>query len=297
VVKLLQQLGVHMVIDDMGTYDVHGQEMQSGKGWPEVVRPILQSVHTADYDYEELSYENRRFLDGEIGKMNAAHERKKRKGSAEYVDYGIKAPVSMLLVPAFHHIWGKMKFVHVVRDGRDISFSGNQSPVNKFYRNSYVDGDSKWNEWDVKVKAMQLWSDWNADLYEWEKRNSDGATFDFVLLRLEDLLEQETRYESMMRIAAFVGSTMEPKQVCCLSREGVKDMGSHGGGISDVKKRYGKWHEPLQRDPKLSKDIHEQGKKGLDAFGYESMENGGGRKKWMEENSVGDFVCDASVAC
>ena len=80
VVELLQKLGVHMVIDDMGTYDVHGQEMLSGKGWPEVVRPILQSTFSADYDYDKLSVEKKSFLESEIGKMNAAHERKARAG-------------------------------------------------------------------------------------------------------------------------------------------------------------------------------------------------------------------------
>jgi len=71
--------------------------------------------------------------------MNSAHEGKKDRwrrqnnGDAKFIDYGIKAPVSMLLVPMFREIWGRMKFIHVVRDGRDIAFSGNQSPVKKFY--------------------------------------------------------------------------------------------------------------------------------------------------------------------
>ena len=106
VVKLLQQLGVHMVIDDMGTYDVHGQEMLGGKGWPEVVRPILETTYGADYEYADLTGQQKEFLRTEVGEMNKAHERKKRGGTAKFVDYGIKAPVSMLLVPAFRDIWG-----------------------------------------------------------------------------------------------------------------------------------------------------------------------------------------------
>ncbi|GMI37782.1 hypothetical protein TeGR_g238, partial [Tetraparma gracilis] len=272
VVKLLQQLGTHMVIDDMGTYDVHGQEMVGGKGWPDVVRPVLDEVHNADYEFGSLSDGTKAFVRAELGKMNAAHERKKRPSAAGGVDYGIKAPVSMLLVPGFREIWGQMRFIHVVRDGRDIAFSGNQSPVNKFYRNSYADGEAQYQRWEGrldKVRPMQLWSDWNADLLDWERRNADGETFDFLVLRLEDLLDPEERYAQMARVADFVGSPKTREQICCLSREGVKDMGSHthGNKPSDVTKRYGKWHDPLSRDPELSEALHREGRKGLDAFG------------------------------
>lgn len=43
---------------------------------------------------------------------------------AKGVSYGFKAPVSMLMVPYFLHEFGKLKFILVVRDGRDIAFSG-----------------------------------------------------------------------------------------------------------------------------------------------------------------------------
>ena len=47
----------------------------------------------------------------------------------------------MCLVPFFHRAYstnaGGMKFLQVVRDGRDIAFSGNQSPVTKFYKANF----------------------------------------------------------------------------------------------------------------------------------------------------------------
>ena len=200
----------------------------------------------------------------------------------------------MLLVPAFRNIWGHMKFIHVVRDGRDIAFSGNQSPVNKFYRNSYPDGDAKFNEWNGaldKVRPMQLWSDWNADLLEWEKRSSDGDTFDYLVLRLEDLLDPSTKYAQIRRVADFVGSMKTEKEICCLSKQGVRDMGSHthGNKPSDVTKRYGKWKRPLEGNPSLSKALHSEGAKGLNAFGYEPP------RVWMdvtEQTEMGSAACN-----
>mmetsp|Transcript_6606 Transcript_6606/g.15912 ORF Transcript_6606/g.15912 Transcript_6606/m.15912 type:complete len:168 (+) Transcript_6606:417-920(+) len=152
--------------------------------------------------------------------MNAAHERKKRPSSVSKVDYGIKAPVSMLLVPAFREIWGSMRFIHVVRDGRDIAFSGNQSPVNKFYRDSYADGERRFQDWQGKleqVRQMQLWSDWNADLFDWERRNADGSTFDFLVLRLEDLLDPEQRYDPMR--SSWAVRTTKRRSAACPERE------------------------------------------------------------------------------
>lgn len=67
--------------------------------------------------------------------------------SSSDVRWGFKAPVSMLMVPAFNEVVPQgVKFLHVVRDGRDISFSGNQSPVNKFYATHYnvEPGSSEW---------------------------------------------------------------------------------------------------------------------------------------------------------
>ncbi|GMI54117.1 hypothetical protein TeGR_g3032, partial [Tetraparma gracilis] len=258
VVLLLRQLGVHMVIDE-AYGDASGEEMAGGGGWPAVVLPVLGEVRGADYEFGDLANGTQAFVRAELNKMNAAHESKKLPSNANGVDYGIKAPASMLLVPAFREVWGRLRFVHVVRDGRDIAFSRNQSPVNKFYRANYADGEARYQRWEGrldKVRPMQLWSDWNADLLDWERRSADGETFDFLVLRQEDLLDPGTRYEQMARVADFVGSHKTKEEVCCLTREDVHDMGwldafeyeTMHAPLSSL----GKWRDPLSRDPELS---------------------------------------------
>ena len=71
-----------------------------------------------------------------VGKENEMEREIKRKHETG-IRWGFKAPVSMLVTPFLHKMTGALKMLHVVRDGRDISFSGNQSPVNKFYRQTY----------------------------------------------------------------------------------------------------------------------------------------------------------------
>ena len=44
---------------------------------------------------------------------------------ASRVKVGFKAPVSMTLLPYFVHLYPKVMFLHVLRDGRDIAFSSN----------------------------------------------------------------------------------------------------------------------------------------------------------------------------
>jgi len=283
-----------MVIDDYGTYDVHGQEMMGGKGWPEVVKPVIEETSTGDYDFGSLSKSTRELLKEEIGRMNRAHENKVRHtGSATSVSYGIKAPVSMLLVPAFLEIWGGMKFIHVVRDGRDIAFSGNQSPVGKFYHSFYKDWSERENKWTgetgIRVKGIQLWSDWNSEVLEYSKRaaSETSSNYDFIVVRLEDLLDSTKRYGVIKSVATFLGSTKTDKELCCMAKAGVKDMGSHtrGNKPSDVKKRYGKWKGPLDANPQMSKAVHEEGGQGLQVFGYEP------------ESGIGEYEGNDSCSC
>ena len=45
---------------------------------------------------------------------------------AHKVKVGFKAPVSMTVLPCIVHLYPRVMFLHVLRDGRDIAFSANQ---------------------------------------------------------------------------------------------------------------------------------------------------------------------------
>ena len=45
---------------------------------------------------------------------------------AHNVKVGFKAPVSMTVLPCIVHLYPRVMFLHVLRDGRDIAFSANQ---------------------------------------------------------------------------------------------------------------------------------------------------------------------------
>ncbi len=146
----------------------------------------------------------------------------------------------------------------------------------------------------MRVKAMQLWSEWNSDLLTWEREHNSPSepSLDYFVLRLEDLLDEETRFLQIKRVAEFVGSQMTNEQLCCVALERTEDMGTHSKDShnKDVKARYGKWREPLERDPQLSEKLHREGSIGLASFGYEPW------RDWMEpDTSGGGFVCSRAT--
>ena len=136
---------------------------------------------------------------------------------------------------------------------------------------------------NTKVKSIQLWSDWNSDLLRWERRQSSrgGENFDFLVVRIEDLIDSKTRFQQIQRIADFVGSEASFAQLCCLAQAGLIDQGSHGSLRNNVKDRYGKWRDALDKDLMLSKELHDEGRVGLETFGYEPYSD------WMDVKEEG----------
>jgi hypothetical protein len=267
-----------MVIDDTGTNDVHGPEMYNGKGWPEPVKMILQEVGIGDYSIDQLSSSTRDSVLGEIDKMERVHSRKAaNKLKTKKILYGIKAPVSMLMLPMFNEYWSPSglsqqpgwKFIHVVRDGRDIAFSGNISPVRKFYDYSFKT-PTRGLSTSTEVKQMQLWNDWNADVNTWCKRESSlNPNFSFLTVRLEDFVSPQTPYSVVKRVSEFVGAPVDRCGLCKVAEKGQRDLGSHSHTGLGVKARYGKWRKKVEGKPGMKEELEREGQRGLSMFGYE----------------------------
>jgi hypothetical protein len=140
VVEVLALLGVNMVSEDPETLDVHADLVG---GWPDIVRPVIQATRNTNYDHETaLPWKIKKDTVHKVqdvlklAKDDALRPQSKflsvggrldtpRGVHAYGVAYGIKAPVSMTMVPSLHAAVPNLKFLHVVRDGRDIAFSTN----------------------------------------------------------------------------------------------------------------------------------------------------------------------------
>ena len=140
VVEVLTQLGVTMVSEDPETYDIHADIVG---GWPKIVDPVIKESHSLSYDPNSLSVDVRLETKNRITRVLERAEADSHKPESKIlarggkltgpvgvhatgVSFGIKAPVSMVMVPWWREISPNLKFLHVVRDGRDIAFSANQ---------------------------------------------------------------------------------------------------------------------------------------------------------------------------
>ena len=311
-VQALQELGVTMIADAWNTMDIHGEEMNildpsnnnnPQTGWPPLVQLVLNATHSANYQVQDLPTEVR---DTAIEALQALKASLLVKGKDAQIDhpnakvllgnaaanaqYGWKAPISMVLLPLIQHVMGPIKFIHVVRDGRDIALSDNQSPVTRYYRTFYQKGkEYRLAQANQSIHAMQLWNDWNYQVLQWEQTTTSGL--DYVIVRSEDLIDNDTRLDVLIQLAEFVGARVTLDELCCLSQKAIQDLGASkahqldggaegimpdkieqqqkAGRDSNVRGRYGKWSELLKNDPEQVNRLNKVGTKSLQAFGYE----------------------------
>lgn len=157
--------------------------------------------------------------------------------------WGFKNPRSMLVLPFLDSVFSALRFVHVVRDGRDMAYSKNQHQLEKH-------GDAVSTPEDQRLSPPQqsiaFWSRTNMLVARYGEEVMGGRYF---RCRFEDLcLEPET---SLERLADFLRADFEnPQQV--IDR-------------LIVPKSIGRWKEAAADDrAQLAKIGHT----GLEYFGY-----------------------------
>lgn len=202
--------------------------------------------------------------------------------SASLVKYGFKAPVSMTLAPWWAALTSDFKFLHVLRDGRDIAFSDNQGPVEKFYADMYPAVGHEL----LPLKAIKLWSDWNTQAYNWAKAYIDSSSnrpdksFGYFALHSEDLVSDSVavRFAALSHLSEWVGSDIKNDRLCCLAVLDAEFLGSHDRGARKTVKseeqlssRYGKWRGKVAHSSQMNATLHAMGGPGLKLFGYEPM--------------------------
>ena len=295
VVQILVSLGVVMVSEDPETYDIHGDLMG---GWPPVVTPVVQETHTLDYDPTHLPEAVRESVEGKLEQLLKQAERdshkpesfKLAKGgrlslpadmiAAHGVSYGFKAPIAMALVPMWAQLRNGMKFLHVLRDGRDIAVSANQGPVQKFYSKVYPQDSG--GPRSSSGKAIRLWSDWNVQVHDFCTRAAGKNSLSYHQIHSEHLVSNDldVRFSAIRDLAKWVGSSLSNDAICCLAQEEFEFMGSHDRGLykragaQKVGSRYGKWrlHAAMKEGSRGFEEAMRVGGKGLSLFGYSSLD-------------------------
>ena len=111
--------------------------------------------------------------------------------------WGWKEPRSIYLLPVFRAAMPSLRFLHFVRDGRDMALSDNQKQLEK-HSVAVLAGERL--GWRRAVKSIALWNrvnTWAADYGERELGSS------YLRVRFEDLCAQP--HETIAEILEFFG--------------------------------------------------------------------------------------------
>ncbi len=268
--------------------------------WP----PPLEALETEKDMAEKIQSDVTKLLAhwSDLYEHSIHNKTSKTHFSTRGITYAIKAPASMLVLPIFAYMQQqqkqnesrpkqRLKFLHVIRDGRDVALSDNQSPVLKFYNLTYppdhprrqsiasfVSSSVDPNEKSITyVKAMQLWNDWNINTYRWANDpKHSGIDIDYMWVRSEDLLVPGSpeRLDALTALAGFVGSTMTISELCALSSQGTIDYGQSmrsvsrsilhnraGSGEVDILSRWESQNRDAEKRKKLQQ--HQPGRRRL----------------------------------
>ena len=132
--------------------------------------------------------------------------------------WGWKAPRSIYLLPFLHAQFAQLKFIHLLRDGRDMALSPNQNQLRKHGR-----AVLSWRErlfHSTAESSMLLWANVNlraADCGEASLREN------YLPIRFEDLCSKPL--ETTARIVNFLEAPIDPAPI---ARTEITPPGSLG---------------------------------------------------------------------
>jgi O-antigen biosynthesis protein len=119
------------------------------------VTPVLEQTGSVNHDIREVDDALRDNTLTALELAAAAHLAEERS----VVTWAAKSPRLLYLMPYLRAAFPGCRFVHVVRDGRDMAVSGNQNQVREHFRAMFDKPIPR----DTEHAAMRLWSTVNVD--------------------------------------------------------------------------------------------------------------------------------------
>ena len=156
--------------------------------------------------------------------------------------WGWKEPRSIYLLPFFHAQMPSLRFLHFVRDGRDMALSENQNQLVK--HGSVVLGGARVS-WRRPVRSIALWSRANCAAADYCERELGDA---YLRVRFEDLCA-----EPAATIAAILGLF------------GLEGDAERMADAVHPPATLGRWRRKSRR---LVEQLEQVGGEGLRRFGY-----------------------------
>lgn len=211
------------------------------------INRLLEAVRRLDYRFEDLPRRLGRGAVRAFEKALATFQADMDPGAG----WGWKNPRSMYVLPIIHRVFPDIRFVHVIRDGRDMALSVNQNQLRK-HGGAFFGVDSV--ELTPSASAA-LWSAANLQVAAW---GEETLKDNYVRLRLEDVCA-----DPLGNVATLIDRFDLP----------IKDPEYVAAGVH-IPQTLGRWRSA---DPALVAEISGAAQPGLSAFGYLPRTPGGAR--------------------
>ncbi|MEQ8335208.1 sulfotransferase [Nisaea sp.] len=143
----------------------------------DIINPILRETRSVDYRLDHLSDGIRAAAERGFGDALKKYTAELPKQAGHW---GWKNPRSMYILPIIAAACPGMRFLHLVRDGRDMALSDNQNQPNKHYEALFgerYDGAAP-------AFAIRLWARANTQVADWGARELGSR---YMCIRFEDL--------------------------------------------------------------------------------------------------------------
>jgi hypothetical protein len=157
--------------------------------------------------------------------------------------WGWKEPRSVYLLPFLHEQLPSLRFLHVVRDGRDMAYSSNQMQLQKHGEVLLPPADEP-----RPLRSIALWSDVNLAAADYGERELGER---YLRLRFEDLCAEPTAgVETILRFFELAGDAPQ------IAADEVRSPST-----------FGRWRS---EEPALTAALTERADTALQRFGYQS---------------------------
>ncbi len=137
-----------------------------------------------------------------VGDLLAALKEQRQGIPAPGARWGWKAPRTIFVLPAIHHVFRDSYAIQLVRDGRDMAYSQNQNQLEALGPALLGDLDP---DTPQPVRSIALWSRVNVAAAAYGRRFMEGR---HLVIRYEDLCAEPER--TIARLLAHLEADPDP---------------------------------------------------------------------------------------
>lgn len=207
------------------------------------INPILSATKSLDYDVESLP---KRLAADARHDLTLGVDRFLRDLPGGSIPWGWKNPRSMYILPLIRELFPGVRFIHLVRDGRDMATSDNQNQPRKHYQALF--GETL-DDTDP-AGSIRLWAATNLAIARWGERHLGSR---YLRIRFEDLCASSS--DEVTKILDFAGiKNVEDEKIHDMARDFVTPPQS-----------LGRWRE---LDVDVADGLTQRGSDALCQFGY-----------------------------